>query len=72
MFAEHVADLGSGPLHDAALGYLAVLRGRPAEAEALLAGAWSRCDPVSDARLAAVVAQRWALHSVGRLFGARW
>jgi DNA-binding CsgD family transcriptional regulator len=71
VFAEDVADLGSGPLHDAALGYLAVLRGRPAEAEALLAGAWSRCDPVSDARLAAVVAQRWALHSVGRLFGGQ-
>jgi DNA-binding CsgD family transcriptional regulator/tetratricopeptide (TPR) repeat protein len=71
VFAEDVADLGSGPLHDAALGYLAVLRGRPAEAEALLAGAWSRCDPVSDARLAAVVAQRWALHSVGRLLGSQ-
>jgi DNA-binding CsgD family transcriptional regulator len=69
VFAEDIADLGSGPLHDAALGYLAVLRGRPAEAEVLLTGAWSACDPVSDARLASVVAQRWALHSVGRLLG---
>jgi DNA-binding CsgD family transcriptional regulator len=69
VFAEDVAGLGSGPLHDAALGYLAVLRGRPAEAEALLHSAWTRCEPGADDRLAAAIAQRWALHSVGRLFG---
>src|SRR4051794_3242056 len=69
VFAEDIAELGPGPLRDAALGYLAVLRGRPAAAEDLLHRAWSRSDPVPDARLAAVIAQRRALHSVGRLFG---
>ena len=59
----------SGPLRDAAMGYLAVLRGRPAEAEALLRGAWAQCDPGADPRRrrrrrAAVGAAR-----VGRLRG---
>ena len=69
VFAEDLAGLGSGPLHDAAFGYLAVLRGRLVEAERLLGNAWNGTDPTHDARLAAVVAQRWALHAVGRLHG---
>ena len=69
VFAEDITGLGSGPLRDAALGYLAVLRGRPPEAERLLRSAWSGTDPAVDARLAATVAQRLALHSVGRLYG---
>jgi ATP/maltotriose-dependent transcriptional regulator MalT len=35
-----------------------------------LRSAWEQCDPSADAGLAAVIAQRRALHSVGRLFGA--
>ena len=69
VFAEDIAGLGSGPLHDAALGYLAVLRGRQAEADRLLRSAWSGTDPAVDTWLAAVVAQRRALHSVGLLDG---
>lgn len=69
VFAEDISGLGSGPLRDAALGYLAVLRGQPALAEGLLRSAWSGTNPKLDAGLAAVVAQRWALHSVGQLFG---
>jgi len=71
VFADDVAGMGSGPLRDAALGYLAVLRGQPTMAEGLLQSAWTRSDPLPDARLAAVVAQRRALHSVGRLYGSQ-
>jgi DNA-binding CsgD family transcriptional regulator len=71
VFADDIAETGSGPLRDAALGYLAVLRGRPATAEGLLQSAWAGSDPVPDARLAAVVAQRRALHAVGRLYGSQ-
>jgi len=71
VFAEDVAGLESGPLRDAALGYLAVLRGRPTAAEEFLHSAWTRSHPPRDARLGGIVAQRWALHSVGRLFGAQ-
>jgi len=71
VFADDIAGVGSGPLRDAALGYLAVLRGQPAAAEGLLQSAWSGSDPAPDARLAAVVAQRRALHSVGRLYGSQ-
>ena len=68
-FAREIVGFAPGPLRGAALGYLAVLRARPGEAETLLRGAWERCDPASDPQLAAVLAQRWALHSVGRLRG---
>ncbi len=41
-FARDVARFEPGPLRDAALGYLAVLRGRVAEAESLLSTGWKR------------------------------
>lgn len=69
-FARDVARFESGPLRDAALGYLAVLRGRVTEAESLLTMGWKRSDPASDPHLAALLALRWTLHSVGRLRGA--
>ena len=56
-----------GPLRNAALGYLAVLRGQPVEAEACSARPGDRTDDADDASLRAVVAQRSALHAVGRL-----
>ena len=43
--------------------------GRAGEAEALLHAAWAQCDPAADPDVAAVVAQRLALHGVGRLRG---
>ena len=65
-FAREAAAFASGPLRNAALGYLAVLRGEPAEAQRLLRPAWERSD---DPALRAVIAQRLALHEVGRLDG---
>jgi ATP/maltotriose-dependent transcriptional regulator MalT len=69
-FAREVVVFAPGPLRNAALGYLAVLRGEPAEAERLLHAAWERIDSTGDASLRAVVAQRLALHALGRLRGA--
>ncbi|WP_214370373.1 helix-turn-helix transcriptional regulator [Pseudonocardia sp. H11422] len=69
-FAPEIGGLTTCPLRDAVLGFLAILRGRPEEAERLLRSAWEHCAAGSDARLAAAVAQRWALHSVGRLRAA--
>jgi DNA-binding CsgD family transcriptional regulator len=68
-FARDAAQFEPGPLRDAALGYLAVLRGRAVEAETLLRAGWERCDSTTDTHLAAVIALRLALHSLGRLRG---
>lgn len=68
-FARETVAFGPGPLRNAALGYLAVLRGNPVEAERLLRSAWERTEDVGDSSLRAVVAQRLALHGVGRLRG---
>lgn len=69
-FTRDIARFEPGPLRDAALGYLAILRGRVAEAEAFLTTGWDRSDPAVDPHLAALLALRWTLHSVGRLRGA--
>jgi DNA-binding CsgD family transcriptional regulator len=68
-FARQAVGFAPGPLRDATLGYLAVLRGHAGEAEALLHAAWGQCEPAADPDVAAVVAQRLALHGVGRLRG---
>lgn len=69
-FAQDVARFEPGPLRDAALGYLAVLRGRLEEAEQLLMTGWERSNASGDRHLGALLALRWTLHSVGRLRGA--
>ncbi|WP_226344178.1 helix-turn-helix transcriptional regulator [Agilicoccus flavus] len=53
---------------DATLGYLAILRGRPDEADALLRRAWARCDDAPP-DLAALVCARLVLHSLARCVG---
>ena len=68
-FVRQTARIAVGPLRDATTGYLAVLRGRAGDAEALLRAAWEQCDPAADPGIAAVVAQRLALDAVGRLRG---
>ena len=68
-FARDVEAITRGPLRDATMGYLAVLRGRAAEAANLLHAAWEQCDPVQQTDIAAVIAQRLALHEVGQLRG---
>jgi ATP/maltotriose-dependent transcriptional regulator MalT len=68
-FAREVVAFAPGPLRDATMGYLAILRGRAAEAANLLQAAWEQCDPAQQPDIAAVIAQRLALHEVGRLRG---
>jgi DNA-binding NarL/FixJ family response regulator len=69
-FAREVMGFPAGAMRDAALGYLAVVRGRPSEAEDLLHRAWERVDTTREPGVAATIAQRLALHAVGRLNGA--
>ncbi|WP_427006871.1 AAA family ATPase [Pseudarthrobacter sp. H2] len=57
------------PRTDAVRGYLAVLRGRPAQADALLQKAWTNVDPATDAGTAARICQRQVLHALARFHG---
>jgi DNA-binding CsgD family transcriptional regulator len=68
-FAREIMGFPAGAMRDAALGYLAVVRGRPSEAENLLTSAWDRADASREPGIAATIAQRLALHWVGRLLG---
>jgi ATP/maltotriose-dependent transcriptional regulator MalT len=67
--ARDVEAIVRGPLRDATMGYLAVLRGRAGAAANLLHAAWDQCDPGQQADIASVFAQRLALHEVGQLRG---
>lgn len=64
-----VESLRETPLRNAVLGYLAVLRGRPAEAETWLARAWDLVNVDREPEVAATIAQRWVLHSLARCRG---
>jgi len=68
-FTRDVARFEPGPLRDAALGYLAILRGQVVEAEALLRTGWARAELAADPPLSAQLSLRLALHGVGRLSG---
>ncbi|MFD1053423.1 helix-turn-helix transcriptional regulator [Terrabacter terrigena] len=65
-FLAEVETLRETPQRDAALGYLAVVRGRPAEAEHKLRRAWDLVNERRDPTTAAVVAQRHVLHALAR------
>ncbi|MGW1742028.1 LuxR C-terminal-related transcriptional regulator [Nocardia sp. NPDC001965] len=54
------------PLRNAALGYLAILRGRPAQAETRLSRAWELVSPDHDPDTAALICQRHVLHALCR------
>ena len=58
-----------GPLSDAVRGYLAILRGRPAQADALLHKAWTAVDPATAPETAAGICQRQVLHALARFHG---
>jgi DNA-binding CsgD family transcriptional regulator/uncharacterized lipoprotein YbaY len=58
-----------GPLSDAVRGYLAILRGRPAQADALLQKAWTAVDPATSPDTAAGICQRQVLHALARFHG---
>lgn len=60
---------------DAVLGYHALALGRRSDAEQLLTDAWERCDPEGEPDLAALICQRFVLHSLSRWRGehlVRW
>jgi DNA-binding CsgD family transcriptional regulator len=65
-----IESLRETPLRNAVLGYLAVVRGRPAEAEARLGRAWELVNPSRDPDVAATICQRLVLHSLARSRGA--
>ncbi|MGZ8801520.1 MAG: AAA family ATPase [Mycobacterium sp.] len=64
-----VESLRETPLRNAVLAYLAILRGRAAEAEVRLGRAWDIVNPERDPDTAALVAQRHVLHSLIRCRG---
>ncbi|MFF8847925.1 AAA family ATPase [Streptomyces sp. NPDC015127] len=68
-FAAELESFPASTLRDVVLGYLALMRGRPAEAETFLADAEERCDPRRQPELMAMICQRRVLHALGRWDG---
>ncbi len=64
-----VESLRETPMRNAVLGYLAILRGRPLEAETRLGRAWQLVNPGRDPDVAALVCQRHVLHHLARCDG---
>lgn len=61
-----VESLRETPLRNAVLGYLAMVRGRPAEAETRLARAWDLVNAEREPDVAALICQRYVLHALCR------
>ncbi|MFF3574272.1 LuxR C-terminal-related transcriptional regulator [Nocardia jiangxiensis] len=61
-----VESLRETPLRNAVLGYLAMVRGRPAEAEIRLARAWDLVNAEREPEVAALICQRYVLHALCR------
>lgn len=61
-----IESLRETPLRNGVLAYLAILRGRAAEAEVRLGRAWEIVNAERDSETAALVAQRHVLHSLIR------
>ncbi|MEU4895800.1 LuxR C-terminal-related transcriptional regulator [Streptomyces sp. NPDC044780] len=70
VFAGQLESFHAGTLREVVLGYLAIMRGRPAEADAFLTRAWRSCDPKLQPDLMARICQRRVLHALGRWDGA--
>lgn len=68
-FAPEIESFPESPLRDAVLGYLAIQRGRRAEADALLTQSWTACDSETDPATAALICQRRVLDSLARWHG---
>ncbi|MER6988978.1 LuxR C-terminal-related transcriptional regulator [Saccharopolyspora hirsuta] len=65
-YLAQLESLRETPLRNAVLGYLAVVRGRPAEAENRLGRAWELVNAHRDPSTASLVAQRYVLHHLAR------
>lgn len=61
-----VDSMAETPLHNAVLGYLAIVQGRCSEASGRLARAWQLTDVYQDSRVKAVIGQRYVLHSLAQ------
>ncbi|TCN42241.1 AAA ATPase-like protein [Rhodococcus sp. SMB37] len=69
-FVPEIESAPGGPMRNAVLGYLAIQRGRAAEAHYLLSEAWTMVDESeTDPELAAMICQRMVLHSLARMRG---
>lgn len=71
--SDYIAEIESfreTPTRNAVLGYLAILRGRPNEAEARLTRAWQLVRTRHDPEVAAVICHRLVLHNLARCDGA--
>ncbi|MFD9668582.1 LuxR C-terminal-related transcriptional regulator [Rhodococcus sp. NPDC059968] len=67
-FLSDVEAAPPGPMRSAVLGYLAIQRGRRAEANQTLICAWDALgDPADDTATAAMICQRMVLHSLAAL-----
>ena len=64
-----VESLRETPLRNAVLAYLAIVRGRAAEAEVRLRRAWDIVNAERAPETAALIAQRYVLHSLARCRG---
>ncbi|WP_309231563.1 LuxR C-terminal-related transcriptional regulator [Nocardia sp. SYP-A9097] len=70
-FVPEIESFGEGALRDSVLGYLAMMRGRAAEAQLLLTRAWRGCGTEPAGSVAASIAQRHVLDALTRWDGAR-
>ncbi|MEU5403575.1 AAA family ATPase [Streptomyces sp. NPDC005963] len=66
VFAAELESFPASTLRDVVLGYLAIMRGRAAEAETFLTQAEARCDTELRPELMARISQRRVLHALGR------
>jgi DNA-binding CsgD family transcriptional regulator len=74
-YLAEVESVRETPMRNAVLGYLAILRGRPLEADTRLSRAWQLVNPGREPQTAALVCQRHVLHHLARCDGeslVRW
>lgn len=69
MLVPQLEALRETPMRNAVLGYLALVLGRPAEAETRLSRAWDLVNAEREPATAATICQRWELHSLARCRG---
>lgn len=69
-YVAELESLPETPLRDSVLGYLAILRGRPHEAEARLRRAWDLVRTRHEPDVAAMICHREVLHNLARCDGA--
>lgn len=68
-YIAEIESLHETPSRNAVLGYLAILRGRPQEADARLTRAWQLVRTRRDRDVAAVICHRQVLHNLARCDG---